>query len=124
MLAALSFHETKNVIAGEGGALLVNHPAWVERAEILWEKGTNRTRFARGEIDKYTWIDVGSSFLPSEIIAAFLWAQFEEAPARSPTDDSRSGTGITRRSKVSSSRGVCAGPSSRNTAATTLTCST
>src|SRR5258705_8712217 len=79
--AALSFHETKNVIAGEGGALLVNHPAWAERAEILWEKGTNRTRFARGEVDKYTWIDLGSSYLPSEISAAFLWAQLEQATA-------------------------------------------
>jgi dTDP-4-amino-4,6-dideoxygalactose transaminase len=77
--AALSFHETKNVIAGEGGALLVNRPAWAERAEILWEKGTNRTRFARGEVDKYTWIDLGSSYLPSEVTAAFLWAQLEEA---------------------------------------------
>src|SRR5260221_805771 len=79
--AALSFHETKNVIAGEGGALLVNRPEWTERAEILWEKGTNRTRFARGEIDKYTWIDLGSSYLPSEISAAFRWAQLEDAAA-------------------------------------------
>ena len=77
--AALSFHETKNVIAGEGGALVVNAPEWAERAEILWEKGTNRTAFARGAIDKYTWIDVGSSYLPSEISAAFLWAQLEGA---------------------------------------------
>ena len=79
--AALSFHETKNVMAGEGGALLVNLPAWTERAEILWEKGTNRTQFARGEVDKYTWIDLGSSYLPSEISAAFLWAQLEQAAA-------------------------------------------
>ena len=79
--AAVSFHETKNVIAGEGGALLVNQPAWIERAEILWEKGTNRTQFARGMVDKYTWIDLGSSYLPSEVIAAFLWAQFEGAAA-------------------------------------------
>jgi dTDP-4-amino-4,6-dideoxygalactose transaminase len=77
--AAVSFHETKNVIAGEGGALIVNHGGWVDRAEILWEKGTDRTRFARGEIDKYSWIDLGSSYLPSEINAAFLWAQFEHA---------------------------------------------
>jgi dTDP-4-amino-4,6-dideoxygalactose transaminase len=83
--AALSFHETKNVMAGEGGALLVNHPAWIERAEILWEKGTNRTRFARGEIDKYSWIDLGSSYLPSEISAAFLWAQLEQAAAITDT---------------------------------------
>ena len=75
----LSFHETKNVIAGEGGALLVNRSDWVERAEILHEKGTNRSRFFRGEVVKYTWVDVGSSFVSSEINAAFLWAQLERA---------------------------------------------
>src|SRR5262249_19724872 len=79
--AAVSFHETKNVIAGEGGALVVNHRDWMDRAEILWEKGTNRTLFARGQIDKYGWIDLGSSYLPSEINAAFLWAQLEHAEA-------------------------------------------
>ena len=79
--AALSFHETKNIIAGEGGALLVNDAGWTERAEIVWEKGTNRAAFSRGEIDKYTWVDVGSSFLPSEITAAFLWAQLSRAEA-------------------------------------------
>ena len=79
-LAALSFHETKNVISGEGGALIVNDGSHTERAEVLWQKGTNRLRFNRGEIDKYTWIDVGSSFLPSELIAAFLWAQLEDGP--------------------------------------------
>lgn len=78
-LAALSFHETKNVISGEGGALLVNDPALVERAEIIREKGTNRSKFFRGQVDKYTWIDIGSSYLPSELIAAFLAAQLEEA---------------------------------------------
>jgi dTDP-4-amino-4,6-dideoxygalactose transaminase len=78
-LGALSFHETKNIISGEGGAILVNDPALVERAEIIREKGTNRSRFFRGEVDKYTWIDLGSSYLPSELIAAFLWAQMEEA---------------------------------------------
>ncbi len=78
-LAALSFHETKNIISGEGGALLVNRLDWVERAEVLWEKGTNRKRFLRGQVDKYTWVDVGSSFLPSELVAAFLWAQMQEA---------------------------------------------
>jgi len=77
--SAVSFHETKNVIAGEGGALLVNRPEWTDRAEILWEKGTNRTLFARGKIAKYSWIDLGSSFLPSEINAAFLCAQLEHA---------------------------------------------
>jgi dTDP-4-amino-4,6-dideoxygalactose transaminase len=79
--SALSFHETKNVIAGEGGALVVNRSEWFDRAEILWEKGTNRTLFSRGKIDKYSWIDVGSSYLPSEINAAFLWAQLEHAEA-------------------------------------------
>jgi len=76
---AYSFHETKNVISGEGGALLVNDVRFGERAEILWEKGTNRTQFFRGEVDKYSWVDVGSSFLPSDIIAAFLLAQLEKA---------------------------------------------
>jgi dTDP-4-amino-4,6-dideoxygalactose transaminase len=78
-LAAFSFHATKNVISGEGGALVVNDPSLVERAEILWEKGTNRSQFFRGEVDKYTWVDVGSSFLPSEMIAAFLWAQLQQS---------------------------------------------
>ena len=78
-LAALSFHETKNVISGEGGALLLNDPCWVERAEIIWEKGTNRSQFFRGQVDKYTWVDIGSSYLLSEINAAFLWAQLQEA---------------------------------------------
>ena len=78
-LGAYSFHETKNVISGEGGALLVNDPGLAQRAEIIREKGTNRSQFFRGEVDKYTWQDVGSSFLPGEIIAAFLWAQLEEA---------------------------------------------
>jgi dTDP-4-amino-4,6-dideoxygalactose transaminase len=76
-LAAFSFHETKNVAAGEGGLLAVNDPALAERAEIIWEKGTNRCQFYRGEIDKYGWIDVGSSFLASELTAAVLWAQLE-----------------------------------------------
>ncbi len=78
-LAALSFHETKNIISGEGGALLINAPEFAERAEILWEKGTNRSRFFRGQVDKYSWVDIGSSYLPGEIIAAFLWAQMEQA---------------------------------------------
>jgi dTDP-4-amino-4,6-dideoxygalactose transaminase len=80
-LGTVSFHETKNVISGEGGALLVNDPRFVERAEIIREKGTDRSRFFRGETDKYTWVDIGSSYLPGEIIAAFLWAQLEEAQA-------------------------------------------
>ena len=76
-LAAFSFHETKNIISGEGGMLVINDPQFAERAEIIWEKGTNRSAFFRGEVDKYSWVDVGSSFLPSEIIAGFLFAQIE-----------------------------------------------
>lgn len=76
-LAAFSFHETKNVIAGEGGMLVVNDERFLRRAEIIWEKGTNRAEFFRGEVNKYGWVDTGSSFLPSEITAAFLWAQLE-----------------------------------------------
>lgn len=80
-LGAYSFHETKNIISGEGGSLLVMRPDLVARAEVLREKGTDRSRFFRGEVDKYTWQDLGSSFLPGELTAAFLWAQFEEAQA-------------------------------------------
>lgn len=76
-MAAFSFHETKNIISGEGGMLVVNDKSFQKRAEIIWEKGTNRSAFFRGEVDKYGWVDLGSSFLPSEIIAAFLWAQLE-----------------------------------------------
>lgn len=76
-LSAFSFHETKNIISGEGGMLVVNDEQFENRAEIIWEKGTNRSAFFRGEVDKYGWVDMGSSFLPSEIIAAFLWAQLE-----------------------------------------------
>lgn len=78
-LGAYSFHETKNLISGEGGALLVNDPQMTLRAEVMREKGTDRSQFFRGEVDKYTWQEVGSSFLPGELIAAFLWAQLEEA---------------------------------------------
>ncbi|APG59267.1 dTDP-4-amino-4,6-dideoxygalactose transaminase [Christiangramia salexigens] len=77
-LAAFSFHETKNIISGEGGMLAINDERFIDRAEIIWEKGTNRSAFFRGEVDKYGWVDLGSSFLPSEIIAAFLWAQLEK----------------------------------------------
>jgi dTDP-4-amino-4,6-dideoxygalactose transaminase len=76
-LASQSFHETKNFHCGEGGALIVNDPAYGQRAEILREKGTNRSRFFRGEVDKYTWVDIGSSYLPSDLLAAFLYAQLE-----------------------------------------------
>ncbi|MCB1906526.1 MAG: dTDP-4-amino-4,6-dideoxygalactose transaminase [Rhodocyclaceae bacterium] len=78
-LGTYSFHETKNLIAGEGGALLVNDPRLAARAEVIREKGTDRSRYFRGEVDRYTWQDLGSSFLPGELIAAFLWAQFEDA---------------------------------------------
>jgi dTDP-4-amino-4,6-dideoxygalactose transaminase len=78
-MGALSFHETKNIISGEGGAFLTNDQVLIERAEILREKGTNRNQFFRGQVDKYTWMDVGSSYLPSELIGAFLWAQMEQA---------------------------------------------
>jgi len=77
-MASQSFHETKNFTSGEGGALLINDPVLVERAEIIREKGTNRARFFRGQVDKYTWVDIGSSYLPSDILAAFLFAQFEQ----------------------------------------------
>jgi len=76
-LSAFSFHETKNIIAGEGGMLGINDERFINRAEIIWEKGTNRAEFFRGEVNKYGWVDTGSSFLPSEVIAAFLWAQIE-----------------------------------------------
>jgi len=76
---AISFHETKNIISGEGGALLINRDRFIERSSIIWEKGTNRQQFFRGEVDKYTWVDIGSSFLPGEMNAAFLHAQLEHA---------------------------------------------
>jgi dTDP-4-amino-4,6-dideoxygalactose transaminase len=77
-LGTFSFHETKNIIAGEGGMLSVNDSQFIERAEIIREKGTNRSRFFRGEVDKYNWVDIGSSFLPSDLVAAFLFAQLEQ----------------------------------------------
>ena len=76
-LSCFSFHETKNIISGEGGMLGINDPRFIRRAEIIWEKGTNRAEFFRGEVNKYGWCDIGSSFLPSEVVAAFLWAQLE-----------------------------------------------
>lgn len=80
-LGAFSFHETKNLISGEGGMLTINDERFIHRAEIIWEKGTNRAEFFRGEVNKYGWVDTGSSFLPSEVIAAFLWAQIENLDA-------------------------------------------
>jgi len=78
-MATFSFHATKNIIAGEGGALIINDPLYAKRAEVIREKGTNRSQFFRGEVDKYSWTDIGSSYLPSELVAAFLWAQLEQA---------------------------------------------
>jgi len=78
-MATQSFHETKNFTCGEGGALLINDREMIDRAEIIREKGTNRSRFFRGQIDKYTWVDVGSSYLPSDLLAAHLWAQLAQA---------------------------------------------
>ena len=78
-LGTLSFHETKNIISGEGGALLINNPELLDRAHMIWEKGTNRRQFFQGQVDKYTWVDIGSSFLPSDMTAAFLYAQLEQA---------------------------------------------
>ena len=78
---ALSFHETKNIISGEGGALLINSPDYLERADVVWQKGTNRRAFQNKKASKYTWVDIGSSFLPGEITAAFLWAQLQSARA-------------------------------------------
>ena len=77
-LSTLSFHETKNYTCGEGGALLINDERYLKRAEIIREKGTNRSEFFRGAIDKYTWVDLGSSYLPSDILAGFLYAQLEQ----------------------------------------------
>jgi dTDP-4-amino-4,6-dideoxygalactose transaminase len=77
-LGCFSFHETKNIQCGEGGMLVINNEHFLRRAEIIWEKGTNRAEFFRGEINKYGWVDIGSSFLPSELIAAFLWSQIEK----------------------------------------------
>jgi len=80
-LGAFSFHETKNCMSGEGGAIIVNNESFVERAEIVWEKGTDRSKFFRGEVDKYTWVDYGSSYLPSDLMASFLYAQLENMDA-------------------------------------------
>ena len=76
-MGCYSFHETKNIISGEGGALIINNDKFIERAEIIREKGTNRSKFFRGEVDKYTWVDIGSSYLPSDIVSAFLYSQLQ-----------------------------------------------
>ena len=92
-LATQSFHETKNFSCGEGGALLINDPQYIERAEIVWEKGTNRSRFFRGQVDKYTWVDVGSSYLPSDLFAAVLMPNLR-SELKSRRSESGSGTSI------------------------------
>ena len=122
-LAALSFHETKNVHCGEGGALLINDPAYRERAEILLDKGTNRRRFFRGQVDKYSWVDVGSSYAPSEINAAFLLAQLEDADAITARRLAI-WRATTKRSPVWRSRASHAARSSQTPACTTRTCTT
>ena len=94
-LTTLSFHETKNFTCGEGGALLINDESLLERAEIIREKGTNRSRFFRGQVDKYTWVDLGSSYLPSDMLAAYLFAQFESANQYPNCAAARSGSVIT-----------------------------
>jgi len=115
-LASLSFHETKNIVSGEGGALIINDLDLVERAEIIREKGTNRSQFFRGAIDKYTWVDVGSSYLPGELIAAFLWAQLEEAtpittqPAKAMAQPPNSRGGNPSFRKVPASSAIRIGP--------------
>lgn len=105
-LAAFSFHETKNIISGEGGMLAINDLQFAERAEIIWEKGTNRSAFFRGEVDKYGWVDVGSSFLPSEIIAAFLWAQLENMQSIQETRTKHWNNYFTRLSQWAGANGI------------------
>ena len=122
-IGSLSFHETKNIISGEGGALLVNDADLAERAEIIREKGTNRSAFFRGDVDKYTWVDLGSSFLPGEITAAFLWAQLEEART-SRGGGWTSGAAITRCWPTLEQPDCCAARSFPPIASTTATCIT
>ena len=118
-LGAFSFHETKTLSSGEGGALLVNDPDLVDRAEILLEKGTDRARFFRGEVDKYSWVDVGSSFLMSEITAAFLYAQLEVADEIIGRRARQLGALPRRLRRLGGGRDWCAGPWSPTTARTT-----
>ena len=120
-IGAYSFHETKNFICGEGGAIVLNRPELVERAEIVREKGTNRTRFFRGEVDKYTWVDIGSSLLPSDILAAFLFAQLENMDliTRKRQEIYRLYEGGLRPLE---NRGLSPSQSSRRTASQTITC--
>ena len=109
-LATLSFHETKNFTCGEGGALLINDARYIERAEIIREKGTNRSRFFRGEVDKYTWVDVGSSYLPSDMLAAYLLGAARSRATRSSGGATRSGRGYARELAAGRGRAACACP--------------
>lgn len=122
-LATQSFHETKNFHCGEGGALVINDPRYIERAEILREKGTNRSRFFRGQVDKYTWVDLGSSYLPSDLLAAFCWRSLRRA-TRFRVAAAKSGTLTRRSSPVGRLLTACVCRSSRSTARSPTTCST
>ncbi len=124
-LATLCFHETKNITCGEGGALLVNDPSLFERAEIVREKGTDRSRFFRGQVDKYSWVDLGSSYLPSDLLAAFLPAQLEAARGDPVEPAARSGrptrTGL---ADWAEQRTACGCRTCPPTASSRSTCST
>ncbi len=122
-MAAFSFHETKNITCGEGGALLLNDPRFVKRAEIIWEKGTNRAAFFRGEIDKYTWVDIGSSYLPGELGAAYL-RRNSKPPKRSPGAASTFGTATKAPSTDWSKPDWRGGRKYRRDATTMLICTT
>ena len=122
-LATQSFHETKNFTCGEGGALLINDPRYIERAEIIREKGTNRSRFFRGQVDKYTWVDIGSSYLPSDILAAFLYAQLEAREQIQGSGDA-SGTTTTTIYETGRPNRACSCRLCRPTASSPTTCST
>jgi dTDP-4-amino-4,6-dideoxygalactose transaminase len=122
-MGAYSFHETKNIIAGEGGALLVSDPQLAERAEIIREKGTNRSQFFRGQGQIHL-VDIGSSYLPGEVIAAFLWAQMEEADSITARRLARCGTSTTKRWPLEAARAACAVPWCPKAAPTTPICTT
>jgi dTDP-4-amino-4,6-dideoxygalactose transaminase len=123
VMATQSFHETKNLTSGEGGALLINDEKYFEDAEVLREKGTNRSRFFRGQVDKYTWVNLGSSYLPSEILAAHLLAQLESARRFNPREK-RFGKRITKNSAHGRRRTTCKCRSSPRIASRPITCST
>ena len=123
-LAAQSFHETKNITCGEGGALLINDARFIERAEIIREKGTNRSQFFRGQVDKYSWVGIGSSYVMSDVLAAFLYAQLEVWPARSRPGGSRFGIIMTSTCATGHRNAALAVPWCRPTANSPTTCIT